>query len=132
MVKAPKLYLRDSGLLHALLRMPLLAEDCRLMAFRGVPSQAEWLDDQAAGDLLNAPASGGNVTFDAARHHLEKILAQADQLVPRLEEVAGQIGQQLLEAHRRVRAAAGIKGVSYSVEPKLPADVLGVFLYLPA
>jgi hypothetical protein len=111
--------------------MPLLAEDCRLMAFRGLPSNAEWLDDQTADSLLSAPASG-NVSPDAARHHLAKILEQADRLTPRLESAAEQIGQQLLEAHRRVRSAAGLKGISYSVEPKLPADVLGTFLYLPA
>ncbi len=36
-----------------------------------------------------------------------------------------------LGAHRRVHAAAGIKGVSYRVEARLPVDVLGIYVYLP-
>ena len=40
-------------------------------------------------------------------------------------------GQQLLEAHRRVRAAARMKGIQYAVQPQLPPDVLGVYVLLP-
>ena len=40
-------------------------------------------------------------------------------------------GEDLLNAHRRVRAAAQIRGVRYRVEPQLPVDVLGVYMYLP-
>ncbi len=31
----------------------------------------------------------------------------------------------------RVRKSSKIKGVKYSIEPKLPIDVLGVYIYLP-
>jgi hypothetical protein len=37
----------------------------------------------------------------------------------------------LLEQHRRVRTAARMQGVSQHVEPQLPPDVLGVYVYLP-
>jgi hypothetical protein len=40
-------------------------------------------------------------------------------------------GEELLEAHRRVRQAAKMKDVSYRVEPQLPPDVLGIYVYLP-
>ena len=52
-------------------------------------------------------------------------------IVLTIDAQAQENGQKLLEAHRRVRAAAQIKGVTYRVEPKLPADVLGVYVYLP-
>ncbi len=32
---------------------------------------------------------------------------------------------------RRVRAAAQQRGVRYGVEPQLPLDVLGIYIYLP-
>jgi len=37
----------------------------------------------------------------------------------------------LLDAHRRVRIAARETNVSHRVEPQLPCDVLGVYVYLP-
>jgi hypothetical protein len=38
---------------------------------------------------------------------------------------------EIREAHRRVRKAARLAGARLIVEPKLPVDVLGVYLYLP-
>ena len=37
----------------------------------------------------------------------------------------------LLQAHQRVRAAAKTRNLRYRVEPQLPPDVLGIFVYLP-
>jgi hypothetical protein len=42
-----------------------------------------------------------------------------------------QRGEELLEQHRRVRTAARMLGVSHHVEPQLPPDVLGIYVYLP-
>ena len=39
--------------------------------------------------------------------------------------------EELLQAHRRVRTAARIKGLRYRVEPDLPPDILGIYVYLP-
>ena len=44
----------------------------------------------------------------------------------RLQRWAG----ALLQSHRRERDAAKHKG-RYRVEPKLPADILGIYIYLP-
>lgn len=45
---------------------------------------------------------------------------------------AARLADELLDAHRRVREAAGARsGVRYEVSPLLPADLLGVFVYLP-
>jgi len=59
------------------------------------------------------------------------VLDQFELLRPHLEQVAHERGEELLNAHRRVRAAAQIRGVRYRVEPQLPVDVLGVYMYLP-
>lgn len=48
-----------------------------------------------------------------------------------LSELAVTRGQELLEAHTRVRGAARIQGVRHRVEAQLPPDVLGVYVYLP-
>ena len=40
-------------------------------------------------------------------------------------------GEQLLDAHKRVRQAARLKGVAQQVIPKMPPDVLSIHVYLP-
>lgn len=40
-------------------------------------------------------------------------------------------GQELLDAHRRVRIAGRIKGVKHEVRAHLPPDVLGMYALLP-
>jgi superfamily II DNA or RNA helicase len=110
---------------------PLLAEDCRLAAFTGLPAAAEWLPD-GAGEALLAAEPAGNVSPDQAAHHLRQVLEGLDPRHPALEELARRRGREILESHRRVRDAARDRGVAYRVEPQLPPDVLGVYVYLPA
>jgi len=55
-----------------------------------------------------------------------------DALWPYLDQAATANGEKLLDAHRRVRRAARRKGVQYRIEPHLPADILGTYIYLPA
>ena len=38
---------------------------------------------------------------------------------------------ELLEAHQRVRRASKFRNVPYRVEPQLPPNVLGIYVYLP-
>src|SRR6266702_3845015 len=110
---------------------PLLAEDCQVIAFSGSPRNAQWLDDsQAIEQLLQAQAEA-NVTPDEARHFLQTVLDDFDVLQPHLNQVAQQRGEELLTAHRRVRSASQIRGVRYRVEPQLPLDILGIYVYLP-
>jgi hypothetical protein len=59
------------------------------------------------------------------------VLDQFELLRPHLEQVAHERGEELLNAHRRVRTASQMRGVRYHVEPQLPIDVLGVYMYLP-
>jgi len=42
-----------------------------------------------------------------------------------------QRGEELLEAHQRVRLATKTRNVRYRVEPQLPPDVLGIYVFLP-
>jgi len=108
----------------------LLAEDCRLLAFAGSPTNAEWLDQQQAETFLQAKPDR-NITPEQASDFVRKITDNFDQLQSCLNEKAKSYGQELLDAHQRVRKAVQARGVSYRVEPKLPPDVLGVYVYLP-
>lgn len=110
---------------------PLLAEDLGLLAFEGSPQNAVWLDPYRAEVLLHAEPKG-NVHEDQAATFLQRILDEFDLVRPEIDAAAEEHGAVLLEAHRRVRAASRQQGVSYRVDPQLPPDVLGIYVYLPA
>jgi hypothetical protein len=109
---------------------PLLAEDCQILAFGGSPQSAEWLDDDQAVALLDADPEA-NVPHEQAVDFVRKVVEGYDLISAHLNDVAKRRGDELLKAHRRVRQASRLKGVSQRVEPKLPPDVLGIFVFLP-
>ena len=109
---------------------PLLAEDCRLLAFTGSPQNAVWLEAAEAEKLLSAQPDG-NIATDQAIDFVSRVIEGFDLLRPHLDQAAMQRGEELLEAHQRVRLATKTRNVRYRVEPQLPPDILGIFVYLP-
>lgn len=108
----------------------LLAEECRLLAFRGAPGNAEWLEEPEAEALLDVDADG-TMLREQASEFVGKVVEGIESLRPHLEEVARERARALLDSHRRVRDVAGGKG-RLGVEPQLPVDVLGIYVFLPA
>jgi hypothetical protein len=108
----------------------LLAEDCQLAAFAGSPRSPEWLPEEEAEALLLAGPEA-NVSPDRALHFLTQVISEGEALKGSLGRVAHERGRELLEAHQRVRRVEGERGVRYEVDPKLPPDILGVYVYLP-
>jgi len=109
---------------------PLLVEDTLALAFAGAPQNAEWLDLAAAEQLLLAHPEA-NISPEQATDFVRKVEEGFDLLRPMLEQAARQRGEALLEAHQRVRRASKIRNMRYRVEPQLPPDVLGIYVYLP-
>lgn len=109
---------------------PLLAEDCQVLAFAGSPQNAEWLDEATAERLLRL-VPDMNINSDQASDFVRKVEEGFESLRPHLDEVARLRGEELLEAHQRVRRASKVRNVQYRVESQLPPDVLGIYVYLP-
>ena len=109
----------------------LLAEECGLQAFTGAPSAAQWLSAEEAERLLDAQPAA-NITPQQATSFVSRVVEGLESLKEPLNEAARERGEELLEAHRRVRAAAKIRGVRHDVRPHLPPDVLGIYVLLPA
>jgi hypothetical protein len=105
----------------------LLAEDSLIVAFTGSPTNANWLDSDAANALLQL-APDNNIAPDIARQHLRSILEDVAAIRPYLDDLARQRGEELLDSHQRVRV---LRGVRHRVDPKLPLDILGLYVYLP-
>jgi len=110
---------------------PLLAEDLALVGFTGSPDRAGWLEPPVVEALLSADADA-NIDGAQAANAVSRILERFDQLQPHLDQVAEERGAILLDAHRRVRKAtqSGVRALSIDVHK--PADVLGIYVYLPA
>jgi superfamily II DNA/RNA helicase len=108
----------------------LLAEDSIVVPFAGSPQNPEWLSPEQSADYL-ALKPEQNVAPDIAASFIRKIVGGFGNLQPHLEEVARDRGNELLNAHRRVRAASLRRNISYRVDPSLPPDALGIYLYLP-
>ena len=101
-----------------------------MLAFAGAPTSPEWLDSAAAEALLNVEPDT-NIHPEQASTFVRRVVEGFATLQPRLDAEARGRAEALLDAHRRVRTAARMQGVSYRVEPQLPPDVLGIFVYLP-
>ena len=109
---------------------PLLAEDCQTIAFEGSPENAQWVDSARVEQLMDAIPEQ-NITPDRAASFLQRVIENYDKISPHLDEFAVEHGKALLESHRRVRDVSRAKGITYNVEPMLPLNVLGIYIYLP-
>jgi superfamily II DNA or RNA helicase len=111
---------------------PLLAEECRLFAFRGIPQEASWFDNAQEIEALLHAESQANVPYVQIKHFLQQVRAGFEEYIqPKLEQLAYERADDLLQAHRRVRRAASLSVRNVVVQPQLPPDVLGMYVYLP-
>jgi superfamily II DNA or RNA helicase len=110
----------------------LLAEEALLLGYRGDLAQPKWLPREAVDRLALEAQPIANVPPELARIWVQQVEAALPQLRPALDAIAGKRADELLAAHRRVRSAAALQGIRYAVEAKLPLDVLGVYVLMPA
>lgn len=107
-----------------------VAEDAALLAFEGAPARAIWLDEVATDELLNARATA-NVPAGQAEDLVRRVVDGIDDLAAHLDQVGEDLADRIGESHRRVRQAAGEIRRGLSVKVERPADVLGVYVFIP-
>ena len=73
-----------------------------------------------------------NMDADERAYEVQESLDELPRLTPVLEGLARQRADALFADHTRVRTASAAKGIRATVEPCLPADVIGAFVLLPA
>ncbi|MFF8726468.1 helicase-related protein [Streptomyces sp. NPDC015171] len=109
----------------------LVAEDARLLAFEGSPRGAVWLPPERAAGLLEARAAE-NTSAAFGERALTRVLDQLGEVGDRLAAYGDELAGELDASHRRVRQASREIVRGLSVTAQKPADVLGVYVYLPA
>jgi len=110
---------------------PMVAEEARVLAWRGRPGAIDWLRDEDAEALLGATPSD-NVAPEQAAQFLTRALDTLPAVTPVIETTADRLAAELLDSHRRVRRAAAAQRRGLRVTAQKPVDVLGLYVYLPA
>ena len=95
------------------------------------------MNEEEAESLLDLKPDA-NVLKEQAIERLKRIIHEEEgfysihpALIKHLNEVAQQKSEQLLDSHKRVRQASARKGIRQFMEPQLPPDILGVYLFIP-
>ena len=105
----------------------LLVEEAASLAWAGPGTDA--LEGAAALSLLVPPPSGDPPPHVRQRQ-VQRALQQLHDRRAELDDFARSRAETLLADHRRVRQAAHARG-TYSVNPLLPADIIGLYVLLP-
>ncbi len=108
----------------------LLAEEVQPLAYRD-GTTPEWLTKEEIDALLQA-APAGNLGAQEQAERIEAILDRIPDLRAGLDRIAAERGEHLLDSHKRVRKLAQKGRVRYEVRPELPADLLGIYVFVPA
>lgn len=111
--------------------MTQIAEDAQFLAFTTDDDERPvWLDQAQTDALLEAPTVG-SVNDDIARSQLQDALDRLPAVHERLMQVGYAIADNTEKEHRRVRQAAGVARRGLTARSLPPADVLGIYVYLP-
>lgn len=107
----------------------LLAEECVAVAVRGEASPETMTDEAAFSLLSREPAR--NMPDGLKTRQVGQAIEGADRWRSVFEDIARKRAAALLEDHRRIRDASGVKGQRFAVRPALPVDQIGVYAFLP-
>ena len=117
---------------HRGVTTPMLVEEILTLGFSGPASKPDWIDEERATEMLNAPTVG-NVAPEDKQRRLSSALSGLESLRPHLDALITGRCEALREAHEAVRTAAISRGGGGTVtaQPVLPVDLLGLYVLLP-
>ena len=107
----------------------LLAEECVAARVQGA-GEPELIADHEGLRLLTLEPHH-NMTDGQKSHLIRQVLSTMPTLEPAFDDIAKQRASELLSDHRRIRDASAAKGLRYRVDPSLPVDKIGVYVFLP-
>ncbi|EIV91336.1 DEAD/DEAH box helicase [Frankia sp. QA3] len=109
----------------------VVAEDARLAGYRRDPDGSfKWLDDQEIKVLLAAEPD--NALPQLVQRQAERAVSELADAQPHLDAEGAVLAAELRAAHAAAREIVGGRTRSLDVQPHEHADVLGVYVYLPA
>ncbi|WP_283134651.1 helicase-related protein [Rhizohabitans arisaemae] len=108
----------------------LVAEDARVIGYRTGAIGREWLTDAELGVVLAAKPE--NTLPELVERAVGRAIAELPEVSAEIEARGDTLADRLAVSHQRVRGAVGAGARGLKVTANHPADVLGVYVYLPA
>ncbi|MBK0376089.1 DEAD/DEAH box helicase [Streptomyces sp. RB110-1] len=108
----------------------IVAEDARLLAYEGSAKNPRWLPEDEALALLTAKAAESTDDYFQERT-MSRTLGQLGAVQDHMDAYGDRLAGELHESHRRVRRASDEIVQGLKVTAQQPADILGVYVYLP-
>ena len=113
------------------IEQPLLCEDSMLLGFEGSPDNPQWIIDTEQLENLLTASPDVNIDSVQGSDFIAKVNNNINFLQNHIDSKVIERGKEIQKAHERVRASAAQKGIKFNIEPKLPADIIGIYVYLP-
>lgn len=107
-----------------------IAEEAKFLAFTATGDALTWLPQVDVDALLTLKPSG-NVHDSLASMQLGRALGRLDALTEHLTTTGKDAAKDLVSEHQAVRSAAKAGGRAPTVRFLPPADVLGIYVFLP-
>ena len=108
----------------------IVAEEMLLWGWRGTPADRQYLDHQAARDLLATARASSNLTPQARESFLNNEMGLLGRLDKEFDALAEEQSKRLVAAHERFSALMD-KQRFQVVYPVLPMDLMGIYVLLP-
>ena len=108
----------------------LLSEEAVCVALTGTDAPVVLDDADALAAMAAEPAR--NMDPEERAYEVRDSLDDLPRLMPMIDDLARSRAEALLADHTRVREAAAARGTRTTVEACLPADIIGIFVLLPA
>jgi len=107
-----------------------VAEEAKFLAFTASGETLTWLPQSDVDALLTLKPSG-NVDNSLARMQLGRALGRLHELTEHLTATGKDAAKDLVSEHQAVRSASKAGGRAPTVRFLPPADVLGIYVFLP-
>jgi len=107
-----------------------VAEEMLLWGYMGSPSDNDILDKDEVRHLMDQVLPSANITEQAKSSFLDNELENISELKNEFDKIALKRAEILVDAHERFRKVMGGKRFKV-VEPVLPMDLMGVYIFLP-
>ncbi|GAA2000764.1 helicase-related protein [Nocardiopsis rhodophaea] len=109
----------------------VVVEDAQVRGYRSAGGGREWLSDEEVASLL-ASSPDGNVLPEQVVRQAERAVAELGQVQGELDALGATLAEELYQAHYNIRKSAETRVRGLKLVPHDRADVLGLYVYLPA
>lgn len=108
----------------------LVAEELHLWGYIGLPKEEKWLDEKQCMKLLDLKADGELAAIER-KEFFDDAMEEISDMKDLRHQLARKQAEKLIEAHDRFRQAVRSRKEFQVVEPILPMDIMGVYVFVP-